>query len=92
MLLFCSICGRPWKRVRDGQEHREPTSCPHCRFKAHSLANRTAWKARRRRLELRREAIRNPATAPLPSLETLMDAADSAASRALELAARLARK
>ena len=97
MLLFCAVCGKPWRQTKnrsaDTAPKREPPkSCPRCRGPHHAAAARACWKHRRRRLGLAREAFEAPAPKSLPDLETLMAEADAAGERALKLARSMARK
>jgi len=81
MILYCAVCGRGWRRVRDTDANRKhPRSCPGCR---------STYRARRK--GQRAPVVSDPD--PLPyraiDLEQLMREADAAAARALELARRL---
>ena len=90
MLLYCGICGKPWRRVRDNETARPATSCKKCRSQHLADVQRSVWKRRRIASELAVEVFRSPATDPLPDLAALMDAADAAAARALDLARAIA--
>jgi hypothetical protein len=90
MLLYCAICGKPWRRVRDNETARPTVSCTKCRGQYLADVQRNIWKRRRIASELATEVVRSPATDPLPDLATLMGAADAAAERALNLARTIA--
>jgi hypothetical protein len=92
MLLFCSVCGKPWRRFKDPDpdhppKRPPPASCQRCRGKHFGTIVRQSWKARRRRLELAGEAARLPATGALPDLDRLMAELDVAEAKALKAAA-----
>ena len=84
MLLYCAICGKPWRRVRDAD--RKPVSCTRCRRQHLANVQCGVWKRRRIASAARTEAI-PPGPPPTPDqLLELMGEADSKAARALELA------
>lgn len=93
-LLYCAVCGKPWRQSKDRRaatyppqpKKEPPASCVKCRGKYRGAAQRLRWKHHRRRLALAGEATASPAVSPLPDLDTLIADADAASARALKLA------